>query len=437
MGTFRCRVAAVPLTALLLFSAVVPVSAAAAAPGTGETSLSAAGPPSTISEATYLVPIDSTQAVVNGEMVLVETYEVPTSMDPNRLIKDGFELRGHFFELDSIVKEECAALEEKDVTMDFSAPVGSGELGDNLGSLPETLEYDKDGWKGTLYPVLSSVQIEVTDKATRSKTNTTTKTFDLGEFNDPTAIPSTYNGMSRSSYEITPSGYIEGSSIPSGYTATATYTSKSYYTVPTAWTMKATYTGVASYDELTNFRYTVTYKGDEIQEGQAVLGNELVTVPRGYTVVGDELVKTGFDFIGFFSSLGGAIFLLVLLALIAGGIVLGVLAGIRRGIFYSRKIIIEAQDDMSGEYSVMQKARVRAKSPAFTLDTLRAPAAKHFRCAMSGGLAKKLRGKIINISADGGVVAKHRVEPLSDKEKYVFAVDLEHVDAGPMDPFSL
>ena len=323
--------------------------------------------------------------------------------------------------------------------MEYTTSASSGELSENLGKLPETMEYNEDGWHGTLYPVLSSVNISISDRSTRSKTNTTTQTFSLGDFNDPSAIPATYNGMNRVSYEINPSGYIDGSSIPSGYTATATYSSKSYYTVATAWTMTATYSGTAIYDDLTKFRYTITYKGDEIQDGQAVLNNELITVPKGYEVIGGELVKTGwsFDFGGFFGNAGIVILVVALLALLAAGIIFGILAGIKRGVFYSRKIVIEAQDDVSGEYEKMQKVRVNPKAPAFILDTLRAPSAQHFKCEMSGGLANKLRGKIIIISADGRVVTKHRVEPFNPKEKYIFAVDLETVDSGPMDTFAL
>ena len=436
MGTIKGRVVAVPLLALMLLSAVVPASAAAT-PDTEETPVSTAQAP-TISEESYTVPMESTQAIVNGEMVLVEVYEVPTSMDPNTLIKDNFELKGYFFGLDSIVKENCDNLQEKTVTMDYSLPVSSGELDENLEQLPETLEYDEDGWTGTLYPVLSSVNIEVSDKATRSKTNSTTQTFDLGEFNDPTKVPKTYNGMSMvGNPEIKASGYIEGSSIPSGYTATATYSSTTYYTIATAWTMSATYSGVATYDDLIKFRYTITYKGEEIQPNQVVLNNELITVPQGYEVINGELVKTGFDFSEFFNDVGGLLLIIIGAALLVGAIITGIVMGIRRGVFYSRKIVIEAQDDVSGDYSVMQKARVNPKAPAFTLDTLKVPSAKHFRCEMSGGLANKLRGKIINVSADGQVVAKHRVEPLNNKEKYIFAVDLEQVDSGPTDTFAL
>lgn len=127
MGTIKSRVAAVPLAALMLLSAVTPASAA-----------TAVQTQPTISEASYLIPTESTQAIVNGEMVLVEVYEVPTSMDPNTLIKDGFELRGYFFELNSIIKEDCDAAQEKDVTMEYSTAASSGDLSDNLGNLPET-----------------------------------------------------------------------------------------------------------------------------------------------------------------------------------------------------------------------------------------------------------------------------------------------------------
>lgn len=426
MGNIKGRVAALPLAALMLLTAAGPVTALA----TDQVDPN-------ISAASYLIPTESTQAIVNGEMVLVETYKVPTSMDPNELVKDPFELRGYFFELNSIVKEDFEDAQTKDVTKEYSVAVNSGELSDNIGLLPETLPYEEGNWTGTLYPVLGSVNIQVTDTATRSKTSSTTKTFDLGEFNDPTAIPATYDGMPRTSYDIQPSGYIDGSSIPSGYTATATYAKQSYYKVDTAWKMTATYSGVATCDDLTHFQYTLTYKGDEIQDGQAIVDGKLITVPKGYEVIDGQLVKAGFDFGSFFGNAGVVLLVLVLLGGLAAGVVFAVLAGIKRGIFYSRKITIEAQDDVSGEYSLMQKVRVNPKSPAVTIDTLRAPASRHFKCTMSGGLAKKLRGTIINVSADNRVVTKHRVEPLNDKERYVFAVSLEDVDSGPVDTFAL
>ena len=127
--------------------------------------------------------------------------------------------------------------------------------------------------------------------------------------------------------------------------------------------MTATYSGVATYDELTHFQYTLTYKGDEIQDGQAIVDGELITVPKGYEVVDGQLVKTGFDFGSFFSNVGIVLLLLVLLGGVVTGIVFAILTGIKRGIFYSRKIVIESQDDNSGEYTLMQKVRVNRQAP--------------------------------------------------------------------------
>ena len=81
--------------------------------------------------------------------------------------------------------------------------------------------------------------------------------------------------------------------------------------------------------------------------------------------------------------------------------------------------------------------RLKKKSPNFELDTLKAPSSRHFLCEMSAPLAKKFRGKIINVMADGQVACKHQVEPINDTDKYVFSVDLEVVDSGPIDTFAL
>ena len=178
----------------------------------------------------------------------------------------------------------------------------------------------------------------------------------------------------------------------------------------------------------------MTYKGVQVPEDYYVMDGQLV--PVGYTLdENGQVVKIAKERTSNPALVGVGISLLVC-ALIAG-LAFGILYMLKKGLLYSHKITIQAQDDASGEYSVIQKVRVKAKAPAFTLDTLKAPASRHFLCEMSGQMANKLKGKIINVTADGGVVAKHRIEPLNETDKYVFPVDLEAVAAGPMDTFSL
>ena len=97
----------------------------------------------------------------------------------------------------------------------------------------------------------------------------------------------------------------------------------------------------------------------------------------------------------------------------------------------------QAQDFDSGNYTTIQKVRLKKKAPNFELDTLKSTSSRHFLCEMSAIMAKNFRGKIINVTADGQVVCKHQVEPINDTDKYVFSVDLEAVESGPIDTFAL
>jgi len=435
MGTTKSRLAAVSLAATLLLTAIAPAFAEAApvnTDGGGAEPSSVATDLSQMASSAYLVPVERNQSEINGEMTIVEVYEVPSGIDPNTLVKENFELGGYLYSEDSIVKTTYTETKQKDVEMQFENEVNSANLADHIGELPASMEYDVDGWTGTLYLNPQTIAITATAQSTRTRTNTQTKTYNL-EMNDPTLVPESYNGLPRTSLEFTPAGFIEGSSIPSSYTATAVFSRRSNYSVDSAWSMSATYVGTANFEDTNNLRYTVTYKGVEIPEGYYVLEGEII--PDGYTLENGQIVKIEKDNPMLKPLIGAGITLLVI-ALIAG-LVLFALWAVKKGLLYSHKITIQAQDDISGEYSVIQKVRVNAKAPGFTIDTLKAPSSRHFLCKMHGQMANKLRGKIINVTADGAVVTKHRVEPPNDKDEYVFSVDLEPVDAGPVDTFQL
>ena len=432
MGKSNSRFAAASLTAMLLLSAITPSFAAPA--NTGGTGASAPTAVQTqMAESAYLIPVQRDQSEINGEMVITEIYEVPAHIDPNTLVKANFELGGFLYSENSIVKTPYMETKEKEVEMKFENAVDSANLADHLGELPANMAYDVDGWTGTLYLNPQTISITATAQSTKSRTNTQTKTYNL-EMNDPTQVPESYNGLPRTNLEWTPTGFYEGSSIPSGYTATATYSRRSSYSVDSAWSMTATYVGVATYEDTNNIRYTVTYKGVQVPNDYYVMDGQLV--PVGYTLdENGQVVKIAKERTSNPALVGVGISLLVC-ALIAA-LAFGILYMLKKGLLYSHKITIQAQDDASGEYSVIQKVRVKAKAPAFTLDTLKAPASRHFLCEMSGQMANKLKGKIINVTADGSVVTKHRIEPLNETDKYVFPVDLEAVAAGPIDPFAL
>ena len=418
MVRFRHKIVAFPLAFLLSFSTVTPclavedTASANAASAIEEQSVM----PQTASS--DLIPIERSADEINGEMVIVEVFEVPSSVDPNTLIKPNFEQGGYLYTENSIVKTPYQETKEKEVEMQFRDTTDTNDMAKNLSKLPDSMRYEVDGYVGDLYLSPKTISLTATAQKTKSSTQREVKTYNL-EMNDPTQIPQSYNGLPLQNLTWAESGYLEDSSVPSGYIATATYSKTNSWKVDSAWELTATYQGTAVFENTDNIRYTVTYKGIEI--------------PKGYIVENGKLVKAANPTLHIALLVGGILLLLAL----AAGAVLFLLWAIKHGLIYSRKIIVNAQNDETGEYSVIQKVRVSKKIPAFTLDTLKAPSSKHFQCEMAPQQAKVLRGKIINVTADGHIVAKHRVEPLNETDKYIFSVDLEAVDAGSIDQFSL
>lgn len=444
MGTTKRKLIAVSLTTMLLFSAIP----AFAEGNPANTNVAEAEPSSVaanlpeISAATYLVPVEREQSEINGEMVITEVFEVPSYIDPNSLIKGTFESGGYLYSENFIVKAPHTEIREKDVELQYEQAVSSSNLSAHLGELPASIAYDKEeGWEGVLHLNPQTVNIRTTKTSTKTSVESQTKTYNL-EMNDPTLVPETCNGMPRTSLEFTPSGFIEGSSIPSGYIATATYSKSSSKKVASAWSMSAVYNGTVKFEDTNNFRYMVVYKGVVIPENGHIEDGHIVP-NEGYEWKDGDIVPIEVPVVEEVKTMStpakvliGAGITILLIGLCTG-LVLFILWAIKKGLIYSHKIVVQAQDDISGEYSVIQKVRIKTKAPNFTIDTLKAPSSRHFLCEMSGQMANKLRGRIINVSADGVVVTKHRVEPLDAKQEYIFSVDLESVEAGPTDMFAL
>lgn len=419
MAKLNGKIAAVPLAALIAFSATAPRVMAASSPPIEakdepvaiEQEMDSTHTPARSSD---LIPIERCANEINGEMVIVEVFEVDASLDPNELVRKNFEQGGYFYKKDSIVKTPFTEVKEKDVEMKYTNGTDTDDMGKNVVKLPYSMRYEMDGYVGDLYLNPMTIALTATEQETKSSTKKQVTTTKM-ELDDPSLIPAAYNGLPLKSYSFADGPYMEDSSIPEYFVCTAVYARTTSWKEDSAWELSATYEGSVTYENTTNVRYTVTYKG--------------TSIPAGYTVVDGELVRTG---IAFLPILG----ILLLAAIVFAGVAF-LLWAIKHGLITSRKITVEAQDDATGDYSVIQKVRVNKKNPSFTLDTLKAPASRHFLCKMSAKQAKALRGKIINVSADGALIAKHQVQPLNDTDEYVFNIDLEVVASGPSDTFAL
>lgn len=253
-GKICKKLAAFPLICLLLMAAIVPCSAAGPDSGGGE--------PVSLTSSADLVPVERSANNINGEMTIVEVFDVSASVDPDDLVKPNFAQSGYLYSMDSIVKNSFTDMKEKDVTQEYEAPADSKELADNIDKLPPSIPYSEDNYVGTLYLNPQTIEVVVTGQTPKTNTRSVTKTFTT-EYNDPSQIPATMNGLPRTSLTWAEASYYEGSSIPSSYTATAVYSKRTTTNVDSAWKVVATYQGTVQFEDTDNIRYTVTYKGTE------------------------------------------------------------------------------------------------------------------------------------------------------------------------------
>lgn len=122
------------------------------------------------------VPISQTEAEINGEQTLTQIYEVSIDTQPETLIKEDFEQNGFSYELISITKDEGTERLEKEVTDVVEIPLKetreAAAREEAIQSMQASIEYERDGYKGTLYVNPSTLELapvnERTIKGTRS-----------------------------------------------------------------------------------------------------------------------------------------------------------------------------------------------------------------------------------------------------------------------------
>ena len=212
------------------------------------------------------VPVSSTEVDINGQKMLTEVYETNRNLDPETLIKDDFQRNGFTYTFDTIVKEEAEAVETRDVTHNVEKKSKTDNLSENIKLFDSSIPYiDKDGFEGTIYLDVDSIKTTADGYTNKSRNVSTTKTYTGLQYNDPTLIPDTINkdGQQLELQDVSWSEntLVENGSVPSTYTAQATYGKASSVKVATGYTITATYAGTVSLDKDAGVKYTISYLG--------------------------------------------------------------------------------------------------------------------------------------------------------------------------------
>lgn len=218
------------------------------------------------------VPDQTVVQNLNGRQELIRTYTLALDEDPAALIEEPFEREGFLYTFSDVAKQENRAVQRRFHTETVTVKTSGRDLRTILVELPPTMEYEEDGWSGTLALDHTTLQTQAEGYTSKSQTLTETKTIGPVERNDMSHVPETTvkNGvtldLAHVEWQTVATEAVDGALIPSAYQAVATYTGQNRYSVATGYVTTASYTGEVSREEIESVTYRLTYLGAEIAE---------------------------------------------------------------------------------------------------------------------------------------------------------------------------
>lgn len=384
------------------------------------------------------VPVSQTEHEIDGKQILERVYEVSPEVDPTSLIASDFEQNGFIYHMTSIVKDTITVEDEIEVTQEYEVTVSVSDENSAkakaIDSMPSFLDYNQDGYRGKLYPVPSTLTGEITGRTSKTKQDTITKSYTF-DYNDDSLVPTTNNGYSLNSITWSDGGYVDDTSIPSSYVATATYSKSVRSSSVNGWIFKMTYTGNVEYESEDTIRYTVTYTGtvpeppepDPIPEPEPeptfwekLFGkketkttdvtdpaNPNVSAPAKKSSSGVSPIKIILGGICLMTAIASIVFLIYILV----------------RLFKDNRVAIYGMDEMSGEYRPLKYVWFKMGKSEIIIDPLEFPAIQHYRIVLKSGLANRIKGRVITIKA-GQQLFKQSVVGTAGTD-YVIEVNLD------------
>lgn len=346
------------------------------------------------------VPVSQTENMIDGRQTLIQVYEVAPDTDPKTLIQDEIIQNGYRYTMTSITKETVVVEDEQEITQEYEVTINVSDEDDArleaLMSMPAFIDYDVEGYTGKLYPVIASLTGTETGRTNHSGYKTITKSYTY-DYNDDSLVPGTSDGYTLSSISWAEGAYIEDTSIPENYIATATYRKAYSYSTIDGWSFTMSYVGDVTLEHEDVIRYKLIYTGVLIEEPkEPTFWERLFGSAAGQS--GDTNAGTGLP-VG--TIIGVLCAVLAVAALSYGSFVF--VRGLR-----NNKVSVYARDDMSGEYTPLKPVWFRDKDSSISIDPLSAPAATDFRVSIRPALAAQLKGKVVTLRAGQNVV-KHQI----------------------------
>lgn len=310
------------------------------------------------STAIAATPIIIESTTRDGFPLIVKTFEVDKNIAPDELIEEPFELDGFQYKQLEISKTELSESDAKNKTETISFESSTKDMESILRQLSSSIEYDNEGYKGTLILDHTSINVEVLGYTTKSSKITSTREFSNLMSNDPSYVPQTdvkdgkILNLSNIEWTVLETTLVGDSLVPVNYMALATYQGTVSSQIATGYVITARYSGEVLKNNMDKVQYVISYLGKPIADG------DIPWIP----ILSGIILCTVF---------GAAILMM------------------RRR---QNVIIYELQDE---EYVLVSRMHLKANNPVINLHQLKNAPTGELAIVLKSSIAKKLFGRRI------------------------------------------
>jgi len=218
-------------------------------------------------------PISVVNEPLDGFNAVRRTYALPPDVNPAVISTQSFDMLGQRFSFAYVVQEASSQQESREVREAIRIETSSSNLNEILPQIEQQIMYERDGFSGILSLDLSSVVSEVAGTSRTTSTATRQRTFPGLSEPDTSLIPRTitdggvtFNLASVDWSSGNVSYPVDGHTVPTTFTANATYTAQVTSTRTTGYTTTAEYVGVVTRTMPGLILYTAVFYGEPIIE---------------------------------------------------------------------------------------------------------------------------------------------------------------------------
>jgi|GEM_PF-238196 len=219
---------------------------------------------------------DKTIVEIKGNRhFVVKTFERTLDTDeanPSALKEEPFVLDGYLYTFFDLQKEAVPVVERKLVSETVTMETSTDDTTAILQQLAAEMSYGEgaDGFYGTLTLNHASIRTTVKEYEAKSFTLTDSQTFNGLSDTDPITIPKIIvkSGVTLKlqdvNWSVQETMVVGYDTVPSKYSATASYSGSYSKNVPVGYMTTAQYTGEVGKSHIEKIVYTVTYLGEAI-----------------------------------------------------------------------------------------------------------------------------------------------------------------------------